>query len=472
MRKIVYLTTIIALLSGCSEMEIKWVKKFDAPGPGNYRINDIAGTYITGSFWAADSGPQCFTAKYDDAGELEWYKILELNNLKTAEGKSISALIGKVGILEKSKGIYVHAQITDSTDFRRSALMRYDPFGNIGWEKIVDCPADENELESVMLSDYSGNVYIAGLRSKTDETLNIFIAKFNQSGEKIWATNYYNPGLYLSNVRFDVKKEDQIVVGGVLEASRDFFFIRYDSAGEFLSLKRHETPEQESLLTDIKIDPEGNVYITGISYGGETGYDYLTIVYSNNDSLLWTKHFDGPAHMDDIAKAIAVAYHFAGFSENNDIANIKHPAVYDSEATNLFHVYVTGYSTSKEGNTDICTIKYDRKGNEVWTKKFIGKPGESAEPSGIHPNYLYIKYIHDTPTFYITGHVGNDMLLLKYNTSGFLSWFTRYGSKGRKNRTTACAKKYIAVESVSERGHEAFLLKYGEAAQLGIIRWD
>ncbi len=436
-------------------MEIKWTKEIDAAGPGNYRINSLSpirkeSVCITGSYWTASSDLQCFTAKCDSTGEFEWFKIFEHHNHRSVEGKSIAALQGGAGALQTEKGIYVHTYLTDSSGIERSALMRYDSFGILGWEKIVDGPSDEREVESVMLTDYSDGIYIAGLRKTINGDLRIFIAKYNQSGEKIWITYCDNPALNTPQVEFDVKKPNQIIIGGVSETNNDFFYIRCDSLGRFKNIETLETPQKESILTDIKIDVKGNVFITGISHTEETGNDYLTAVYDESDSLIWAKRFDGPAHMDDIPKAIATM----SFDDS-------------------FNVYVTGCSKNNKATTDIVTIKYDQGGSQLWIKRFVGKTGESVEPLffGLGFDYHYQKPI--TPSsFYIMGHIGSDALILKYNTTGFLSWFTRVGNNGEVTKPTAFSGKYIAVESTFEKEHTAHIVKYGKTEQLGIIRWD
>jgi len=455
MKSTMYLAIIAFLFLCCSEMEVKWTKEIDAAGPGHYRINDISpirkkGVCITGSYWTTDSGRQCFTARCDSMGEFEWFKIFDFHNYKSVEGKSIIVLQGEVDILQISAGVYVHAQAIDSLDIRRLMLIRYDSFGNIVWEKIVDIPADQTELESTILSDYSGDIYIAGLRMKMDGKYSIFITKYDQSGEELWNTDYSLTSLHLPHVRFDVKRSDQIIVGGVLETYNDFFFIRCDSTGKFRDLKIHQTPEKESILMGLEIGITGTVYITGISYTEETGKDYLTVVYNENDSLLWLRRFDGPAHMDDIPKAIAAV-------------------VFDDS----FHVYVTGLSQNSNAIADLVTIKYDQTGNEFWVKKFVGKIGESVEPFCLNLGSVYHAGQPITPSnFYIAGNIGSDALVLRYNSNGFLSWFTRYGDKGEISKATASAKGYVAVESTSERKHKASIVKYGETEQFGIIRWD
>ncbi|MDH5187308.1 MAG: SBBP repeat-containing protein, partial [candidate division WOR-3 bacterium] len=68
----------------------------------------------------------------------------------------------------------------------------------------------------------------------------------------------------------------------------------------------------------IAVDNQGNVYVTGASYGSGTQYDYATIKYNSTGETLWVRRYNIPGIGWDIAQDIAV--------DNQD------------------NIYVTGYS--------------------------------------------------------------------------------------------------------------------------------
>src|SRR5262249_48215727 len=56
----------------------------------------------------------------------------------------------------------------------------------------------------------------------------------------------------------------------------------------------------------IAVDQNGNVFVTGVSYGAETNAGYATVAYSNAGVPLWTNRYNGPGNGSDFAKGIAV----------------------------------------------------------------------------------------------------------------------------------------------------------------------
>src|SRR6185295_5671954 len=94
------------------------------------------------------------------------------------------------------------------------------------------------------------------------------------------------------------------------------------------------------------VDSSGNVFVTGFS--SSSNNDYATIAYSGPGVPLWTNRYNGTGNGDDEAKGIAV--------------------------DNSGNVFVTGYSTGTNGNSDFATIKYSSAGAPLWTNRYHG-PG-------------------------------------------------------------------------------------------------
>lgn len=446
MMKCSYFLCAALLLLRCSEMEIQWESAVDVAGTGNYSITDISlrhDVYVTGTYWTENRGPFCLTVQYDETGEVVWHAEYEPAGVKATYGRRV---LPRRGITGRNEGVFVHAQVIDSVDHINSALVRYDSLGNIMWVRMAQKTAEESERESMMLVDYAGDIYLAGLRTDVDGHVSIFVSKYDSEGEKMWGTSYFNPDIQFRHIKCDVRERSHFALAGILEDSRDFGLVRYDDMGHVTRFVQFETVEQEEMLADIEIDLNGAVYMTGMSFNDTTHNDFLTVVYDSENTLVWSHRCDGAGHLDDIPRGMAI--------------------------DESLHVYVTGSSINENGTPVVATVKYDREGNELWRTTYSRKEDEPAEPHFLDAGFIQFSRGETFENFAITGTVGNDIVLLSHSTNGFIRWARVYKPQGKKNRPTALSGNCIAVESITADKTEAVIVKYARAKQFGIARWD
>ena len=87
----------------------------------------------------------------------------------------------------------------------------------------------------------------------------------------------------------------------------------------------------------MALDSEGNVYVTGHSYGDGTIYDYATVKYDPAGNELWVARYNGPGNYTDIANAIAV-----------DASG----SVYVTGVCSIVPYYASAYATIKYSSLD------------------------------------------------------------------------------------------------------------------------
>ncbi len=51
----------------------------------------------------------------------------------------------------------------------------------------------------------------------------------------------------------------------------------------------------------IAVDGNGNIYVTGNSYGNGSSSDYATLKYAPDGKLLWENRYNGPGNRYDYA---------------------------------------------------------------------------------------------------------------------------------------------------------------------------
>ena len=71
--------------------------------------------------------------------------------------------------------------------------------------------------------------------------------------------------------------------------------------------KRYNGPGDSSdMAYALVLGGQENVYVTGYSTGSGTGYDYATLKYSSAGQRLWAKRYNGPGNSEDSGLALAV----------------------------------------------------------------------------------------------------------------------------------------------------------------------
>ena len=201
----------------------------------------------------------------------------------------------------------------------------------------------------------------------------------------------------------------------------------------------------------MAVDGSGNVYVTGISDGNGSGYDYATVKYDSNGNQLWVKHYNSPGNGNDRPRALAV-----------DLAG---------------NVYVTGDSPGSGGDYDYTTVKYDPSGNELWVRRYNGTGSGHDRPRAMA--------VDGSGNVYVTGKsIGSggweDYATVKYNTNGNQLWAKQYNGPGNDyDEATAITvdtsgNVYVTGMSVGSGGWEDYAtVKYNSAGnQLWVKRYN
>lgn len=161
--------------------------------------------------------------------------------------------------------------------------------------------------------------------------------------------------------------------------------------------------------TAIAVDDSGNTCVTGESQGKGTGLDIATVKYGPDGNLLWAKRYDGSAHGDDGAKAVAV-----------DGAG---------------NVLVFGKSRGSGSGYDWVLIKYNAKGRRSWAKRLSAPRNEYDTVGGMVLDGPGNTYVAAT----IAGEHGPQMKIVKYSPKGTVLWSRTYPIGGGHGSAIAVA---------------------------------
>jgi hypothetical protein len=286
------------------------------------------------------------------------------------------------------------------------------------WLARYNGPGNRLDYSRALAIDNSGNVYVTGTSLPSGSTDSEYVTiKYDPSGNELWAADYNGSGNSIDQGNaIVVDNSGDVYVTGCSYGSGtsgDYATIKYGPDGNEVWVARYTGPgNSEDDARALALDNSGNVYVTGYSIGGGTGYDpnfldYATIKYSGlNGNQLWAKRYNGPGNGLDVACALAI--------------------------DNSGNVYITGWSTGSGTGHDYATIKYNpNNGNQLWVKRYNG-PADGNDQA-------YALAIDGSGNVYVTGRSrgsgtsDDDYATVKYSSGGNQLWVRRYNGPADNN---------------------------------------
>lgn len=385
-------------------------------------------TYITGTFSSdtimfgsimllkkdtTTSTSDYFIAKYDNSGNVLWAQSAGgtgyghgLSNEDVGNGITIdnTGNIYATGSFTTDSITFGNTTLTNASNINTSNyfIVKYSPSGKVIWAN-EGYKNFNNSSAAAITSDNEANIYLIGsfmINSQSD-TIKIgnsniggngyFIAKFDSSGNVIWAKGASGGIQYVSTCSGTALTTDVngnvTVIGGFVGDTVSFggvkltndsstyidqmFIVKYNSSGTVLWAKSANIGTDGiggfNGITDggansISTDTQGALYITGgffgsyITFGNVTlknhqlgNSDNMFIVkYSPSGNVVWAKN--GAA--DYITEGLGIA--------NDDNGHLYVTGTFDSQILTLGNIRLTGTSAN-----NVFLAKYDTSGNAL-----------------------------------------------------------------------------------------------------------
>lgn len=363
-----------------------WVKRYDGPGTGDDYGNDLcldpsANICVTGASTGSGTSYDYATIKYDPSGGILWSKRYNgtgsSTDWPTAIGVDISGNVYVTGYSYGTSGDAEYATVKYKSDD-----------GTQLWVKRYTDPAEEDYYARDIFVDNSGNCYVTGETRTSGLYRDYVTVKYSTDGSELWARNYDGPA-HDSDLGKAIAVDNSgnvFVIGKSKNGSGnyDYVTVKYDPDGNQIWDKSYDEENQNDNGNDIAVDGSGNIYVTGESYKTATNYDYATIKYDTDGNRIWVRRYDaggdydyGSAIFVDNSANLYVTGRSKLGTSGYDYATIKYdtdgnqewvvrydgPANQGENAQDIFvddqeNVYVTGYSRNASGNDDYATTKY------------------------------------------------------------------------------------------------------------------
>lgn len=392
-----------------SQVSQQWVTSYNSPTNGSDEpraiVSDNSGNiYIAGLSPASNTGNDFVTVKYNSAGIQQWAARYHNPDGQDDNVRGIA--------LDASGNVYVTGSVSMGGSNGIMMTVKYNSSGEQQWAKQlgepVASPAAPGNGKSSIAVDASGNIYVGGSRRfGSGQNTSYLLVKYNTNGDSLWTRTYkgthflaglgsgivcvkvdgnfvyvtgksfdQNPDLstscFSTTIKYDLSgssqwiRKDTLINGSdevigmdkdpsgniivTCDHGFDILTLKYNSAGALLWKKSYTgiSGIYYDRVTDLDIDPLGNVYLTGNSVrttasGGE---DFITLKYDAAGNLLWERFYNGTYGDGDYAKGITV-------DENGN-------------------AYITGIAFDLNFDFNYMTIKYDTDGTEKWKISYDG----------------------------------------------------------------------------------------------------
>ncbi len=372
-----------------------WKKKYDGPSSGYDSATAIAVSpdgsrvFVTGGSAGTNGYGDIATIAYEATnGSQLWLARYDGSSHRNDAGQSVA-------VSPDGSTVFV-AGYTDGKrlDF---TVIGYDAAaGSQLWARIYNGPVSRgvDAAEAVAVSPDGSKVFATGFSAAGSTNDFTTMALDAGTGGPIWLKTYDGPG-HNSDSGFAIAASPDgttvFVTGDSIAPNfyNDYTTIAYAAAtGAKKWLSRYNGPAgKEDEAHSLGLSPDGSkVFVSGLSTGVGTGYDYATNAYdAATGTPLWSRRYDGPGSLDDGADDLGVS-------------------------PDGLKVFVTGYSADATGANDYATQSYDAgTGAVLWESRFDG-------PTHDYDDAFSLAVAPDGSKVFVTGY--------SYSTTTAHDWAT------------------------------------------------
>ncbi len=301
-----------------------------------------------------------FLAKYDSLGNYVWSFIIS--------GPSPTTVTDM--FLDVNNRIYLTGAYANTVDFDPSGgvanltmgsgstydiyLAKYDLNGNYMWARGLD--AQSAGVSNAITADASGNVYLGGVFNGTVD---------------------FDPGVATVNL--------------TCASPGNMFLAKYNASGNYTWAIQMGDPTNNEAIMDLAVDGIGNVVCTG-SFVGPNATDFNPGAGTDSHIPYSSSYNDGfvakysPAGVHIFANAFGGATNDFGLAIATDPARNVYVTGYYSDTVD-FDPSVATYSLISNGiNPDMFIVKYNLTGNFVWAASVGGAGVESSQSIAVEHN--------------------------------------------------------------------------------------
>ena len=397
--------------------------------------------YVSGECHTREGPMAVQTLSYDQDGRLRWQKRYQ--DPLQSHFQVIDAVVDRAGSL------LVSVDASQSYDYHRIFLVKYDRLGNQVWVASTAASFEEEVIPLAMTIAADDQVAIAGT-SKTllTNSMDLLTLSFDRHGRLLWQ----------QQLSGETTSRDQLIDMAVDVAGQCYVLGRHEVAGStrttVFCYTKDGDPfwqcEIDPLLVDtfiptrISVDHGGNSYVSGTFRDKEGDEKYVTIKITASGTVAWIS----PLTFGEIQPANIVEQRL------DDAGNLWCTAgIYDSRAI----------------GADMLVWKLLPQGRLAWSQRLEVEARSDDSPVALALDVMGNSYVLGI------GGLDGDAILAKYDRDGEQQWITRYSMSARSfDSPIGCVLDrqthlYVLVKSsdaTTGPGARAIVLKYDRNGRL------
>ena len=410
------LFTVLCLVPAWLEADgdtAAWSQRYASLAPATFSETIVTADNANNLFVAASLGAEIQLLKYSSSGALLW------TNRHDSAG-----LDRPVAITTDSGGnVILLGQGSEEI-----VTIKYSGSGALVW---TNCYATEqpDEWPTSLAVDSSGNVF-AGARINNEPQ----VIKYSFVGVPLWTNRFSLFNSLRTEIALDA--DGNMIIGGSASVNQHDSYALLKCSGAGIPIWTnfyHSTATSDDELSEIAVDHNRNIFVTGTSSSGGFSHDCITLKYSADGMPLWTNWYDGPDGLSEFPIGIVVDMdgnaHVGAKSGSNstfyDYAVVKYSGLGLPLWTNRFaspgYTEDTPSSLAADPNGRVCltgttpngyaTVTYSSSGTLLWTKILPG-------PTLSHPDVI----ADGAGGFVVTGSSGSLFTQKYFSTSGAIAW--------------------------------------------------
>jgi hypothetical protein len=377
----------------------------------------ITGTFQTSIIFGNDTlGPNggMFIAKIDSAGNPVWASSpggtggLEILSMVIDNSGNLYLAGSLTGV-----AIFGTDTISNLTSPKNVFIGKFDSNGNLIWsqqatgvaENIAFGIALNNNSEVYVTGTYDSSVTIGSTFLQGGSGENIFIAKYDNNGNHLWAKSSSSTNvLFVTGIVCDQFNHvcitghfsntisfGSFTISSPINGGSSILLVKYDSAGNVLWAQNSGGFPSSGYAKCLSSDSSGNFYCAGyfnspiMIFGTDTltnaGFSDLFLTkYDSSGNYIWSER--------------------AGGADYDDANSIHTDINGNTYMTGFFKQYINFGTTVLTGPyQELYVAKYDANGNALWAATATGALNEAGTVLGLDNfNHVYVTGSFTSPT--------------------------------------------------------------------------